>query len=55
MSLKDYLVPPQSSKPIMSAISSEDKKLIEFNRSCWIKSKSHKQLWLLVKWLIPRS
>lgn len=56
---KDDLVPPESSKPILSVIGSNDKKLIEFPTGhvglCTGK-RAHEQLWPQVgAWLAQRS
>src|SRR5574337_477933 len=56
---KDDLVPPSSSKSIMDAIGSSDKKLIEFptgHVGLCISQAAHEQLWPEVgKWLAQRS
>lgn len=56
---KDDLVPPSSSKSIMDAISSTDKKLIEFptgHVGLCISHMSHEKLWPEVgSWLAQRS
>ncbi len=56
---KDNLVPPQSSKSIINAISSKDKKLIEFptgHVGLCISKKAHEELWPEVgKWLAQHS
>jgi polyhydroxyalkanoate synthase subunit PhaC len=56
---KDDLVPPQSSKSIIDAIGSKDKKLIEFpigHVGLCISQEAHEQLWPEVgKWLAQRS
>jgi len=59
MGAKDDLVPPESSKPILSVIGSKDKKLIEFPTGhvglCTGKM-AHEQLWPKVgEWLAQRS
>ncbi len=56
---KDDLVPPESSKTIIDAISSTDKKLIEFptgHVGLCVSQTAHQQLWPEVgKWLSKRS
>jgi polyhydroxyalkanoate synthase len=56
---KDDLVPPSSSKTIMDAIGSSDKKLIEFptgHVGLCISQAAHEKLWPEVgKWLAQRS
>lgn len=56
---KDDLVPPQSSKSIINAIGSKDKKLIEFptgHVGLCISKEAHEKLWPEVgKWLAQRS
>jgi len=55
----DDLVPPSSSKSIMDAIGSADKKLIEFptgHVGLCISQNAHERLWPEVgKWLSERS
>ncbi|TBR08550.1 MAG: alpha/beta fold hydrolase [Candidatus Nitrosotenuis sp.] len=56
---KDDLVPPDSSRSIMNAISSTDKKLIEFptgHVGLCVSADAHEKLWPEVgKWLTERS
>ncbi|MDE1814602.1 MAG: hypothetical protein KGI05_08075, partial [Thaumarchaeota archaeon] len=56
---KDDLVPPSSSKSILDAIGSTDKRLVEFptgHVGLCISTAAHEKLWPEVgKWLAQRS